>query len=208
MVVDDHNLIIRSAITALLSDVLNIEVVAQARTGEEAIVLAKEHKPNVILMDIQMPGISGILATQKIMAKDPNIKIIALTSCTEEPFAVHMLKAGAQGYLAKGATVEKMVQAIRAVVIGKKFIDPPLAQTLALKNISGTVPSIFEGLSIREFNIVMMLSNGLSPRAIAEKLFISIKTLNSCRYKIYGKLNVKTDVELILLTKSAGLMTL
>jgi two-component system invasion response regulator UvrY len=99
-----------------------------------------------------------------------------------------------------------MVQAIRVVAAGKKFIDPTIAQELALKNISGTPSSIFEGLSIREFNIVLMLSNGLSPKIIAEKLFISLKTLNSRRYKIYEKLNVKTDVELILLTKKAGLM--
>jgi two-component system invasion response regulator UvrY len=205
MVVDDQDLI-SSAITALLSDAPNIDVVAEARTGEEAILLAKQHKPNVILMDIRMPGISGIAATQKITAKHRDIKIIALTSCTEALFASHMLKAGAEGYLTKGATLEKMVQAIRAVAMGKKFIDPDIAQRLALKNTAGTPSSIFEELSIREFNVVMMLSQGMSPKAIAEKLFISIKTLNSCRYTIYKKLNVKTDVELILLANQASLI--
>jgi two-component system invasion response regulator UvrY len=205
MIVDDQDLI-SSAITALLSDAPNIEVVAEARTGEEAILLAKQHKPNVILMDIRMPGISGIAATQKITAKHPDIKIIALTSCTDVLFASHMLKAGAEGYLTKGATLEKMVQAIRAVAMGKKFIDPDIAQRLALKNTAGTPSSIFEELSIREFNVVMMLSQGLRPKAIAENLFISIKTLNSCRYTIYKKLNVKTDVELILLANQASLI--
>jgi len=184
MIVDDHGLI-SGAITALLSDAPNIEVIAKASTGEEAILLAKQHKPNVILMDILMPGIGGIFATQKIIAQHPDIKIIALTSCSEEPFAVHMLKAGAQGYLTKGATVEKMVQAIRTVVAGKKFIDPAIAQTLALKNTSDTPPSLFEELSIREFNVVIMLSRGLSPNAIAEKLFISIKTLNIAFQKMF-----------------------
>ncbi|HEV2524140.1 MAG TPA: response regulator transcription factor [Gammaproteobacteria bacterium] len=205
MIVDDQDLV-SSAITALLSDTPNIEVIAKASSGEEAILLAKQHKPNVILMDIRMPGISGIFATQKITTQHPDIKIIALTSCNEAPFAIHMLKAGAHGYLTKGATIEKMVQAIRAVAAGTKFIDPSIAQTLALKNTAGTPSSIFEELSIREFNVVMMLSNGLSPKAIAEKLFISIKTLNSCRYNIYKKLNVKTDVELILLANQAGLI--
>ena len=205
MIVDDHDLI-RSAITALLSDVPNIEVIAKASTGEEAILLAKQHKPNVVLMDIRMPGISGIFATQKIIANHPDIKIIALTLCIEDPFAINILKVGAHGYLTKGATVEKMVQAIRTVAAGKKFIDPTIAQKLALKNIPGTLPSPFEVLSIREFNIVMMLSNGLSPKVIAEKLFVSIKTLNSHRYKIYEKLNIKTDVELILLANQAGLI--
>lgn len=206
MVVDDHNLI-RHGIAALLSDLPNIEVIATASTGEEAILLAKKHKPNVILMDIRMPGIGGIAAIQKIAANHPDIKIIALTSCTEEPFPSNILKAGAHGYLTKGATVEKMVQAIRSVAAGKKFIDPNIAQKLALKNTSDTPLSPFEGLSIREFNVVMMLSNGLSHKAIAEKLFISVKTLNSCRYNIYKKLRVKTDVGLILLANQEGLIS-
>jgi two-component system invasion response regulator UvrY len=205
MVVDDHNLI-RSGIAALLSDLPNIEVIAKANSGEEAILLAKQHKPNIIFMDIRMPGIGGIAATQKITANHPDIKIIALTSCTEEPFPTNLLKAGAHGYLTKGATIEKMAQAIRTVVAGKKFIDPDIAQKLALKNVSDTPPSPFDALSLREFNIVLMLNNGLSHKAIAEKLFISTKTLNSYRYNIYEKLNVKTDVELILLANQTGLI--
>ena len=118
----------------------------------------------------------GIAATQKIITNHPDIKIIALTSCTEELFAINILKVGAHGYLTKGATMEKMVQAIRTVAVGKKFIDPNIAQKLALKNTSDTPSSIFEELSIREFNIMMMLSNGLSPKAIAEKLFVTVTT--------------------------------
>src|SRR5476651_1313945 len=123
MIVDDHNLI-RDGIAALLLDLPNIEVIAKASTGEEAILLAKKHKPNVILMDIRMPGIGGIAAIQKIATNHPDIKIIALTSCTEEPFVINILKAGAHGYLTKGAATKKMVQAIRAAAAGKKFIDP------------------------------------------------------------------------------------
>ena len=193
MIVDDHELI-RSGVAALLSDLPNIEVIATVGSGEEAILLAKQQKPNVILMDVRMPGIGGIAATQKIAATHPDIKIIALTSCTEEPFPTNLLKAGAHGYLTKG------------VASGKKFLDPEIAHKLALKNTSNALPSPFEQLSIREFNIVLMLNNGLSHKAIAEKLFISTKTLNSYRYNIYEKLNVKTDVELILLANQTGLI--
>ncbi|MBP9764096.1 MAG: response regulator [Gammaproteobacteria bacterium] len=205
MIVDDHELI-RSGVAALLSDLPNIEVIATVGSGEEAILLAKQQKPNVILMDVRMPGIGGIAATQKIAATHPDIKIIALTSCTEEPFPTNLLKAGAHGYLTKGASVEKMAQAIQSVASGKKFLDPEIAHKLALKNTSNALPSPFEQLSIREFNIVLMLNNGLSHKAIAEKLFISTKTLNSYRYNIYEKLNVKTDVELILLANQTGLI--
>ncbi|HXH55094.1 MAG TPA: response regulator [Gammaproteobacteria bacterium] len=205
IVVDDHELI-RSGIAALLSDLPNIEVVATASSGEEAILLAKQQKPNVILMDVRMPGIGGIAATQKIASTYLDIKIIALTSCTEEPFPTNLLKAGAHGYLTKGATVEKMAQAIQSVATGKKFLDPEIAHKLALKNTSNALPSPFEQLSLREFNIVLMLNNGLSHKAIAEKLFISTKTLNSYRYNIYEKLNIKTDVELILLANQTGLI--
>ena len=205
MIVDDHELI-RSGVAALLSDLPNIEVIATVGSGEEAILLAKQQKPNVILMDVRMPGIGGIAATQKIAATHPDIKIIALSSHAEEPFVINILKAGAQGYLTKGASVEKMVEAIRTVAAGKKFLDPEIAHKLALKNTSNALPSPFEQLSIREFNIVLMLNNGLSHKAIAEKLFISIKTLNSHRYKIHEKLNIKTDVDLILLAKQIELV--
>ena len=204
MVVDDHNLI-RDGIAALLSDVPNIKVVALAGSGEEAILLAKKHNPNVILMDIRMPGIGGIAAIQKIVASHPDIKIIALTSCIQEPFPTNILKAGASGYLTKGAALEKMVKAIHSVMAGKKFIAPQIAQKLALKNISKT-STIFEALSIREFNIVTMLIEGMSPKAIAEKLFVSLKTLNAHRYKIHEKLKIKSDVELILLAKQEELL--
>lgn len=202
---DDHNLIL-DGIASLLLGLPNIEVIAKASTGEEAILLTKKYNPNVILMDIRMPGIGGIAATQKIITNHPDIKIIALTSCTEEIFAINILKVGAHGYLTKGATMGKMVQAIRTVAAGKKFIDPNIAQKLALKNTSDTSSSPFEELSIREFNIVMMLSNELSHKVIAEKLFVSVKTLNSCRYNIYKKLKVTKDVELILLANRAGLI--
>lgn len=205
MIVDDHDLI-SNAIAALLSDAPDMTVIAKAKTGEEAILLAKQHKPNVILMDIQLPGISGIAAAEKIMAKDPDIKIIALSSHAEEPFVINILKAGAQGYLTKGTSAEKMIEAIRMVASGKKVIAPHIAQKLALKNTANTTPLVFETLSTREFNIVMMLSQGLSPKAIAEKLFISVKTLNGHRCKIHEKLNIKTDVELILLTKQIELV--
>ena len=164
MIVDDHELI-RSGVAALLSDLPNIEVIATVGSGEEAILLAKQQKPNVILMDVRMPGIGGIAATQKIAATHPDIKIIALTSCTEEPFPTNLLKAGAHGYLTKGASVEKMAQAIQSVASGKKFLDPEIAHKLALKNTSNALPSPFEQLSIREFNIVLMLNNGLRSRA-------------------------------------------
>lgn len=205
MVVDDHELI-RSGIAALLADLPDVEVVARARSGEEAILLAKQQNPHIIFMDIRMPGVGGIAATQKIVANHPDIKIIALTSCTEEPFPSNLLKAGAHGYLTKGATLEKMAQAIRNVMTGKKFLDPEIANTLALKKTSDTLPSPFEKLSLREFNVMMMINNGLSHKAMAEKLFISIKTLNSYRYSIYEKLNIKTDVELILLVNQTGLI--
>ncbi len=205
MVVDDHELI-RSGIAALLSDLSNIQVIAIATSGEEAILLAKRQKPDVIFMDIRMPGISGVAATQKIVASHPDVKIIALSSCTESPFPGNLLKAGAHGYLTKGASIEKMAQAIETVLTGKKFLDPEIAHKFALKQISDAHPSPFEPFSIREFNIVLMLNNGLTHKEIAKKLFISTKTLNSYRYSIYEKLNVKTDVELILLAHQTGLI--
>jgi two-component system invasion response regulator UvrY len=197
MIVNDDKLI-GNGVTALLSDLPNIEVIAKTNSGEEAILLAKKLKPNVILMDIRMPGIGGIAATRKITVNHPDIKIIALTSCAEEPFPTLFLQARGHGYLTKGATIEKMGEAIRTVAAGKKFLEGEIAQKLALKKISGILPSPFEQLSAREFDILVMLNNGLSPKAIAKKLFISIKTVHTHRSTLFEKLNVRNDVELIL----------
>lgn len=198
LVVDDHDLV-RAGVVSLLSSISGIQVVGEASSGEEAINIAREKRPNVVLMDLRMPGIGGLEATHRILQIDSDIKIIILTSCANEPFPSKLLQAGARGYLTKGILVDEMVAAIRAVHSGKRYLGPEIAQQLALKTLSDGEETPFDKLSERELQVAMMISSGQTVARIAEKLCVSPKTINSYRYRIYEKLKLKTNVELTLL---------
>ncbi|HVY53171.1 MAG TPA: UvrY/SirA/GacA family response regulator transcription factor [Gammaproteobacteria bacterium] len=198
LLVDDHDLV-RLGVKRLLQDANGIKVVGEAGTGEEAIKLMKELSPDVIIMDVQMPGIGGLEATRKIVRHNPMVKILALTVCEEEPYPSSFLKAGAAGYITKGCSAEEMIKAIRMLYAGDRYISPEIAQQIALKRFSPEEKSPLDVLSERELQVTMMISQGQSAQQIAEKLYVSPKTINSYRYRIFEKLGIKSDVELTLL---------
>jgi two-component system invasion response regulator UvrY len=198
LLVDDHDLV-RTGIKRLLSDLSDIEVIGEASNGEDAVKIVKEKKPNVVLMDVKMPGIGGLEATRKMLRHDPNVKVIALSVHAAEPFPSKLLQAGASGYLTKGALLEQMVTAIRTVHAGKRYLGPEIAQQLALKTLSDSDKSPVELLSEREMQVMIMITSGQNVQQISEKLHVSPKTINSYRYRIYEKLNIESDVELTLL---------
>ena len=205
LVVDDHDLV-RSGIVRLLSDVAGITVVGEANTGEEAVKIAREKRPNVVLMDIRMPGIGGLEATRKIVHQNPEIKVIALTIYENEPFPTKLLQAGASGYLTKGALIDEMVLAIRTVYAGNRYLGPEIAQQMALKSVAENEQSPFEQLSERELQVMIMITAGQSVQMIAEKLCVTPKTINSYRYRIFEKLDVQSDVELTLFAMRHGIL--
>ncbi|MEP4372612.1 MAG: DNA-binding NarL/FixJ family response regulator, partial [Alloalcanivorax sp.] len=132
LVVDDHDLV-RTGITRMLGDQEGIRVVGQADCGEEAVRLARELSPDVVLMDIKMPGIGGLEATRRMLRQDDGLRVIAVTVCEDEPFPSRLLHAGAAGYLSKGADLEEMVRAIKVVSTGQRYISPEIAQAMALR---------------------------------------------------------------------------
>ncbi len=205
LLVDDHDLV-RAGIRRLLADVPEIEVIDEASNGEDAVKIAKEKRPQVVLMDVKMPGIGGLEATRKMVRNDPNIKIIALTIYGSEPFPSKLLQAGACGYLTKGALLEQMVMAIKTVHAGKRYLGPEIAQQLAFKSLSDAEKSPFELLSERELQVMIMITSGQNVQEIADKLHVSPKTINSYRYRIYEKLGVESDVELTLLAMRHGIL--
>jgi two-component system, NarL family, invasion response regulator UvrY len=205
LLVDDHDLV-RAGIRRMLDDTKGIKVVAEARKGEEALVLAKDIRPNVVLMDVKMPGIGGLEATRKLLRIDPDIKVLVVTVCSDDLFAAKLLQAGASGYLTKNASMAEMVQAIRAVHSGQRYISPSVAQQLAFKHISDKEESPFSSLSERELQVMDMITRGCKSQEISEKLNLSPKTVNSYRYRIFEKLDVKNDVELTLLAIRHGLV--
>src|SRR3990167_5015913 len=205
LLVDDHELI-RVGIKRLLQDVQGLKVIGEASTGEEAVRLAKELIPDVVVMDIQMPGIGGLEATRKMLRYNPDIKILALTVYEDEPYPSRVLQAGAAGYITKGCGAEEMVRAIRTIYSGQRYISPDIAQQLALKRFAKAEESPLDVLSERELQIMLMITNGQKVQDISNKLCLSPKTVNSYRYRIFEKLGIDSDVELTLLAMRLGIL--
>ncbi|AJQ95823.1 MULTISPECIES: UvrY/SirA/GacA family response regulator transcription factor [Gynuella] len=208
VVVDDHDLV-RTGITRLLEDVKGIEVIAEGKSGEEAIELAKRLEPDVLLMDVKMPGIGGLEATRKIAKACPDVKILNVTAWGEDPFPSRLLQAGASGFLTKGADVEEMARAIKTLHAGQKYLSPAIAQRMALNSFmpdSNGRKTPFDDLSDREMQIALMIVSCQKVQEISDKLCLSPKTVNTYRYRIFEKLSIDSDVELTLLAIKHGML--
>ncbi|MBA6119252.1 UvrY/SirA/GacA family response regulator transcription factor [Pseudomonas putida] len=204
LVVDDHDLV-RTGITRMLADIDGLQVVGEADSGESALKLARELKPDVVLMDVKMPGIGGLEATRKLLRSHPDTKVVAVTVCEDDPFPTRLMQAGAAGYLTKGAGLDEMVQAIRLAFAGQRYISPQIAQQLALKSFQPQ-GSPFDALSEREIQIALMIVGCQKVQIISDKLCLSPKTVNTYRYRIFEKLSVTSDVELTLLAVRHGMV--
>lgn len=204
LVVDDHDLV-RTGITRMLADIDGLQVVGEADSGESALKLARELKPDVVLMDVKMPGIGGLEATRKLLRSHPDTKVVAVTVCEDDPFPTRLMQAGAAGYLTKGAGLDEMVQAIRLAFAGQRYISPQIAQQLALKSFQSQ-GSPFDALSEREIQIALMIVGCQKVQIISDKLCLSPKTVNTYRYRIFEKLSVTSDVELTLLAVRHGMV--
>jgi len=198
LIVDDHALV-RMGIRRLLDDVPDIEVVAEAESGEKALVLVKTCKPDVVLLDMKMPGIDGWEVTRRLKKSAPEIKVIAVTALNSEPLPTRILQLGAMGYLTKDSGLDEMAAAIRKVAKGDKYLSAEIAQKMAINSLEAVEDSPFERLSEREMQVMLMITRGLTVQDIAERLFLSTKTINGYRYRMFEKLDIKNDVELTYL---------
>ncbi|MEM1244309.1 MAG: UvrY/SirA/GacA family response regulator transcription factor [Pseudomonadota bacterium] len=205
LIVDDHG-IIREGIKKLLTDVSGIAVVGEADSGEHAIRLAREEKPDVVLMDIKMPGIGGLETTRKILRYEPKTKVIAISAFDEEPFPSRLIQAGASGYITKGSGFDEVIKAIQLVAAGDTYLSPVIAQQLAVRSLSSKEDSPFDKLSERELQVMLMITAGQKVQEISEYLCLSPKTVNSYRYRIFEKLRIRSDVELTHLALRHGLI--
>ena len=203
--VDDHELV-RTGIRRILEDVRGIKVVGEAQSGETAVTFCRQHHPDVILMDMNMPGIGGLEATRKILRIRPDVRIIVLTIHSENPFPTKVMQAGAAGYLTKGAAPDEMVQAIRLVHSGQRYISPEIAQQMALSQFASADENPSKSLSERELQIMMMITKGQKVTDISEQLNLSPKTVNSYRYRLFSKLGINGDVELTHLAIRYGML--
>lgn len=205
LVVDDHDLV-RMGISRMLSDVPGLIVVGEADSGESAIEQARALKPDVVLMDVRMPGIGGLEATRKLILQNKDLKVVAVTVCDEEPFPTRLMQAGATGYVTKGAALDEMVTAIRKVHAGQRYMSPDIAQLLITKLYDPSSDCPFDSLSEREMQIALMIVNCEKVQSISDKLCLSPKTVNTYRYRIFEKLSIHSDVELALLAVRHGMI--
>ncbi len=203
--VDDHELV-RTGIRRLLEDERGVKVVGEAESGENALKWCRANHADIILMDMNMPGIGGLEATRKLLRFSPDAKIIILTIYTENPFPLKVMKAGAVGYLTKGAGASEMVNAIRAVNCGQRYISPNIAQQMALSQFSPAAEDPYKNLSERELQIMLMITKGQKVTDISEQLNLSPKTVNAYRYRLFSKLGINGDVELTHLAIRHGMI--
>lgn len=205
LLVDDHELV-RSGVNKLLNEIKGFNVIHECETGEDAIKYCRITEPDVILMDMDMPGMGGLEATKKILRIAPDIKIIILTAHTENPFPSKVMQIGAAGFLTKGAGPNEMINAIRAVHSGQRYLPAEIAQKMALSQFKSADDNPFSDLSDRELQIMLMITRGEKVPDISEKLHLSTKTINSYRYRMFDKLDVGNDVELTHLAIRHGMI--
>jgi two-component system invasion response regulator UvrY len=204
MLVDDHA-VVRMGFKMLLESASDIKVIAEAENGEAAIKAYMEHKPNVVVMDITMPGMGGLEAIERILAKDSSAKILVLSAHEDSVHPKRVLNAGATGYLTKRSAAEELIKAIRIVASGKKYLEASVAQQMAIQQLSGDQSPV-DVLSEREFEVFMSLARGKTTNEIAEALFLSPRTVGTHLYNIKQKLNANNSAEIALIAMRSGLL--
>ena len=204
MLVDDHA-VVRMGFRMLLETATDIKVIAEAENGEQAIKLYVEHQPNVVVMDITMPGIGGLEAIERIMAKDSAARILVLSAHEDSVHPKRVLNAGAMGYLTKRSAAEELIKAIRTVAGGKMYLEANIAQQMAIQQLSGQQNPV-DVLSDREFEVFMALAKGKTTNDIADTLCLSPRTVGTHLYNIKQKLNASNSAEIALIAMRSGLI--
>ena len=205
LLVDDHA-VVRTGFRLLLQANPEVAVIGEADSGEAACQRYVELSPDVVVMDIAMPGMGGIEALRRIRAHDPQARVLALSAHDDSMHARRALREGALGFLSKRSAPEALLEAIAQVAIRKRYIDPRVAQTLALEDIEGAESSPVRRLSEREFDVFIRLARGASVQRIAEDLKLSASTVGTHLYNIKQKLGVSNQSELTLLAIRHGLI--
>jgi len=206
LLVDDHELI-RTGVRGILDKAPDIEVAAEASNGEEAVELVRKIDLDVVLMDVNMPGMGGIEATRRVLRVNPNLKVIALTILDDDPFPTRLHEVGAMGFLTKGCPADEMLRAIRAVNNGHHYIASEVARKHTLTEWHGHGDNPFKQLSSRETQVLLQILEGQKNQEISDILSLSPKTVSTYRQRIYEKLDIKNDVELTRLAYRHGILS-
>lgn len=204
LLVDDHN-VVRSGLRRLLELSGDIEIVAEADSGEQACLIYNDFLADVLVIDLSMPGIGGLEALRRILAIAPKAKIVIFTMYENTTFATQALSAGARGYVAKSGLADDLLLAVREAAAGRTYISPNIAQKIVLQSISGE-PDPIQKLSTREFEVFRLLAEGVSVDGIANTLNISQKTAANYQTILKQKLGISNAVELVRLAIQHGMI--
>jgi two-component system response regulator NreC len=212
LVLADDHAVVRSGLRMLLQAQPDMEIVGEAESGAQAVALVRQLKPDVILMDIQMPGMNGIEATRQIKEAFGDTAVLALTMHEDDQYFFEMLQAGASGYLPKRAAPDELVRALRTVSRGEVFLYPSLATRLVQSYLGGEgggdAVALVSDLTPREQQVLVLIAEGLTNPEIADKLVISVKTVDRHRENIMRKLNLHSRIELVKFALRHGLIAL
>ncbi|MEW6327251.1 MAG: response regulator transcription factor [Thermodesulfobacteriota bacterium] len=209
LLVDDHT-IVREGIRALLEKRPDMKVLGEADNGRTAVRLARELRPDVILMDVAMPGLNGIEATRQIMNEAPDVKVLALSIHSDRRLVLGMLKAGASGYLLKDCTFAELIRAVKCVKDNQTYLSPTIAHIVVkdyLHKMSEAEFSIFSALTNREREVAQLMAEGKTTKQIASALHVSTKTVETHRQQIMKKLKIHSIAELVKLAIREGLIS-
>lgn len=201
--VDDHALV-RVGMRMILSAETDIEVVGEADNGEEALPQIRRLKPDVVLCDLHLPGVSGLEVTERIVRGDHGTRVIIVSVLQDGPMPKRLLEVGASGYVGKGGDAAELLRAVRDVARGKRYLASSIAQNLALSGLTGN-DSPFDALSPRELEVAMMLTQGLRQEDIARRLSLSAKTVNTHKTRLFEKLGIQDSIALARLVAQYGI---
>jgi DNA-binding NarL/FixJ family response regulator len=196
LIADDHP-IFRAGLKETLAKESDMDSVGEAENGHKALELARQQRWDVVVLDITMPGKGGLEVLQELQRERPKLPVLVLSAHPEDQLALRLLKAGAAGYLTKDKAAEVLVSAIRKVFRGGKYISESLAEKAVLKLTSETAKPLHETLSAREYQVMRMIATGTAMKAIAEELFLSVRTVSTYRSRVLEKMHMKTNAELI-----------
>jgi DNA-binding NarL/FixJ family response regulator len=206
LLADDHH-IVRAGVRQLLESASDLQVIAEAGDGEEAQALIQKHKPDVAVLDIQMPKASGIEVTRWVRAHLPEVGVLILTAYDDDPYVMAVLQAGANGYVLKTANTDDLIQAVRDVNEGKSALDPAITRKLMSNLFKGTEKNIVEPLTDRELDVLRLAAKGFTNKAIGVQLSISDRTVQGHLAHIFAKLQANSRTEAVMRAVSLGLIS-
>lgn len=203
--IDDHALV-RTGMKMILAGEVDIEVVGDADNGEDALRQIRSIKPDVVLCDLHLPGLSGLEITERITRSDLEARVIIVSVLEDGPLPRRLMEAGASGYIGKAGDANELLRAVRDVARGKRYLGSNVAQNLALSNVGSGNGSPFDELSPRELEVAMLLIQGLRQEDIAQRLSLSAKTVNTHKTRLFQKVGIQDSIALARLAAQYGLL--